>query len=76
MQITSEALQEFKEICRSKFDRELSDTEAHDAATRVIRFLLAMEGCGLPPIESKPHSRRSNGQFQKTISIIDAAKNL
>ena len=38
MNLSKEAIEEFKEIYRKKFGREISNEEAFDAATRLTSF--------------------------------------
>jgi len=40
MDISPEQLEEFKEIYKKKFGKELSNQEAYDKGTKIIRFLL------------------------------------
>lgn len=40
MNISPEQLEEFKEIYKKKFGKELSNQEAYDKGLKIIRFLL------------------------------------
>lgn len=42
MQLSQEALTEFKAIYQEEFGEDLSDEEALDAALRVLRFFMVM----------------------------------
>ena len=47
MQLSQEAIDEFKEIYRKEYGKEISDDEAREMGTRLMRVLLVIqEVCG------------------------------
>lgn len=43
MQLSPQAIQEFKEIYREEYGQEISDDQARDMGTRLVRVLKVMQ---------------------------------
>jgi uncharacterized protein YgfB (UPF0149 family) len=51
--IPQEAIEEFKRICKVHYNRDLSNEEAHEAASRVLKFLQATQVPANPELFQK-----------------------
>lgn len=50
MQLSPQAIQEFKQIYRAEYGVEISDDEAREMGTRVVRvFMVLLKNSGPPP---------------------------